>query len=85
MVCARGSTLREEGNAEETFARRQIREIQGINFPESPLLSFFARINFRDFATIEKLNSVFLAEEKYQRGKRERTKINFTKSTYSES
>ena len=45
-----GTTLKEESNAEETFARRQIREIYGINFRESQLLSFFARINFRDLA-----------------------------------
>ena len=50
--------LREESNAEETFARRQIREILGINFRGSPVLSFFSRINFRDLAATEKLNAV---------------------------
>ena len=51
-------TLKEESNAEETFARRQIREIWGNNFRESPLLSFFAGINFRDLAATEKINVV---------------------------
>ena len=69
------STLREESNA----------GIWGINFRESPLLSFFARMNFLDLAKIEKLNAVFSAEKKYQRRKIESTKINFMKSTYFKS
>ena len=51
-------TLREEYNAEETFTMSQIRKILGINFRKSPLLSFFVRINFRDLAATEKLNTV---------------------------
>jgi len=41
-------TLKEENYAEETFARGKIHENEGINFRELLLLTFFARINFRE-------------------------------------
>ena len=56
-------TLKEESNAEETFARRKIAKCRELTFANRRfchfvILSFFARINFRDLAATEKLNAV---------------------------
>ena len=72
------ATLKEESNTEETFTRRQIREIYGINFRESSLFFIFRENKLSRFNCNRKIkcsDTVFLAEKKYQR--RKKMGINF--------